>query len=469
MKKFNSSVFAIIIILIFISYLGIRTEPESVDHSAMISGPFTTPQDITKACIGCHVDEAADVLQSRHWLWLGEEYEADGKVMVRTGKRNGFNNTFININSNEESCTSCHPSFGWKDATFDFTNPENIDCLVCHDNSGIYNKLIRNGSAPFSGDDLLKAAQSVGKSKVSNCGTCHFERGGGKDLNHGGLEIALLDDKKKLDVHMSEQGFDCVSCHKSENHKIKGAGHGSIAAGTNHISCTDCHDNNKKEIHRNKLLGRHLDAIACESCHIPSIAKENYTLTGWNWKTAGLKEDTNLDDAHLSYSKMRGDLNWEKNVKPVYRWFNGKADYYEIGDKFESQPIQMNVLNGSISDSKAKIYPFKIIRGKQIYDVVNNYLIVPKLFGEDGFENGYDWNKAAENGMKSVNLAYSGKFDFVETVMLQPIHHMVAPKSQAIKCTSCHSKNGIMDWNELGYSEDPMKKGGRVKNKLIKD
>jgi mono/diheme cytochrome c family protein len=195
MTKFNSSVFAIILIMVFISYLGLRTETASVDHSAMISGPFATPQEITKACIGCHADEATDVLQSRHWLWLGEEHEAEGKGMVRTGKRNGFNNTFISINSNEEACTSCHPSFGWNGATFDFTNPENIDCLVCHDNSGIYSK-IRNGSAPFSGDDLVKAAQSVGKSKISNCGTCHFERGGGKDLNHGGLDIAMLDDKK---------------------------------------------------------------------------------------------------------------------------------------------------------------------------------------------------------------------------------------------------------------------------------
>jgi hypothetical protein len=40
----------------------------------------------------------------------------------------------------------------------------------------------------------------------------------------------------------------------------------------------------------------------------------------------------------------------------------------------------------------------------------------------------------------------------------------------ALKCTSCHGKGGegLLNWKELGYPDDPIKKSGRVKNKLIK-
>jgi len=46
---------------------------------------------------------------------------------------------------------------------------------------------------------------------------------------------------------------------------------------------------------------------------------------------------------------------------------------------------------------------------------------------------------------------------------------MVTPKEQAAKCTYCHGKDGVLDWKELGYQDDPMKKGGRAKNNLIKN
>lgn len=40
----------------------------------------------------------------------------------------------------------------------------------------------------------------------------------------------------------------------------------------------------------------------------------------------------------------------------------------------------------------------------------------------------------------------------------------------ALKCTAYHGKGGegLLNWKELGYPDDPIKKSGRVKNKLIK-
>ena len=467
MKRVTLFVVLIAVVAGFLTTSNIKTKEDRVDHSEMNAGPFATPQDVTRSCISCHEDQAKDMLKSRHWLWLGDEFEHETKGKIRFGKKNSFNNFCINVNSNEPRCTSCHPGYGWKDATFDFNNPENIDCLVCHDNSGTYRKIPTGAGMPFPEVDLVKAAQSVGKSTRKNCGNCHFEGGGGTAVKHGDLDPTLLDDTKKQDVHMNMKGFECTTCHKTENHNISGASHGSMAQGVNSFSCTDCHDNNKKQIHKNATINKHLGAVACESCHIPNIAREYFTVTNWDWSTAGLKEDVKFDEKHLAYSKLKGDLTWEKNVTPVYKWHNGKANYYMLGDKIDSKPLQINTLKGSISDPESKIYPFKLMKGKQIYDTENNYLIVPRLFGEGGFWKEFDWNKASEIGMKSVNLAYSGKYGFVETEMHWPINHMVTPKSETVKCNNCHGKDGF-DWKSLGYNDDPLKKGGRVRNKLVK-
>lgn len=233
------------------------------------------------------------------------------------------------------------------------------------------------------------------------------------------------------------------------------------------VACTDCHDNDKKAIHSNNTISKHLGAVACQSCHIPNLALDYMIMTNWDWSTAGTRDDIKLDDKHLSYSKASGDFTWEKNPKPVYKWTNGKAKNYMLGDKIESTPLVLNSLYGSISDPESKLAPFRLMKGKQIYATEGNYLIVPKLYGDSSFSKNFDWNKAAELGMKDVNLAYSGKFGFIETEMYIPVNHSVAPKKQALKCNDCHGKNGDIDWKSLGYPDDPLRKGGRVRNKLV--
>jgi len=105
-----------------------------------------------------------------------------------------------------------------------------------------------------------------------------------------------------------------------------------------------------------------------------------------------------------------------------------------------------------------------------MFDTENKYLIVPRLFGENSFWKTWDWQLAFREGMKTVDLEYSGVFDFIETVMYIPVHHTVAPKEQSVKCCQCHHKTkSVMDWKVLGYPGDPMGKGGRVKNGLVRD
>ena len=434
---------------------------KKVDHSEFIEGPFSSPQEVTETCLMCHEGVDQDIMKTRHWDWLGEEFTNEHGEKIRLGKKNLINNFCIAVPSNYPRCTSCHISFGWKDDSFDFKNGNNIDCLVCHDQTGTYKKVPTGAGMPDPEVDLVKVAQSVGPTTIKNCSICHFNGGGGTGVKHGDMDESLINPSPEVDVHMGGIGFTCSDCHAGEKHAILGASHGSMAAGTNHISCEDCHSDKP---HERKTLNNHTASVACETCHIPEFAKEP-TKTWWDWSTAGQNREVENDKYGMPlYSKKKGDFEWEKNIIPEYRWYNGQADYYMFGQKLDpSKPVELNSLSGDISDPKAKIAPFKLMRGKQIYDSENNYLIIPHLFGENGYWKTFDWNKSAELGMESVGLEYSGSFGFVNTEMFWPINHMVAPADKSLKCTACHYKGQAnrLNWEALGYNGDPVKSGSR--------
>lgn len=431
---------------------------EGVSHEEAIKGPFSRPQDVTLRCLECHPEAGEAMLQTRHWNWVGEPVEITGHGKIRIGKRILINNYCIALPSNYPRCTSCHPGYGWVDSTFDFTNPENIDCLICHDQTGTYKKTPTAAGMPDPSVDLVYVAKHVGLSTKATCGGCHFNGGGGTGVKHGDMDGSLLTGGKELDVHMGGLGFNCTDCHTTFDHQIMGASHGSMASGANHIACTDCHDNDQKTIHQDTSITNHLDRVACETCHIPTFAREIPTKVYWDWSTAGLRENEKNAEGLEIYSKQKGDFTWAKNVVPDYQWYNGSASYYLPGDVIgdTTQTLLLNHLHGDITDTSARIFPFKMMYGKQIYDRNNNYLIIPKLFGPGGFWQTYNWDAAARLGMQEAGYEYSGDFGFIETEMAWPINHMVAPKEHALHCDDCHGKKGTrLDWVKLGYSGDP--------------
>jgi len=425
------------------------------DHSEFIEGPFANPQEVTETCLLCHDGIDKDIMRTRHWTWSGDN---------SYGKKNSINNFCVSLPANWPRCTSCHIGYGWKDESFDFEDPNNIDCLICHDRSGTYKKTPTGAGMPDPGVDLVKVAQSVGKTTNKSCAVCHFNGGGGAGVKHGDLTASMLNPSPALDYHMGELGFACSDCHAGENHMILGASHGSIESGTNHIACLDCHSETP---HRKKIVNDHVSSVACETCHIPFFAREEPTKTWWDWSTAGqdiTKEPDEFDKP--VYDKKKGDFLWEKNVIPAYTWYNGQAEYYLPGHQINPENIvEINRLSGNIYDETAKITPFKLMRGKQIYDAKNRYLITPKMFGEGGYWSEFDWDKAAELGMEASKLEYSGEYGFVETKMYWPVNHMVAPANKSLKCTDCHTRKESkrLDWEELGYKGDPMTIGGRSK------
>ncbi|MCB2204729.1 tetrathionate reductase family octaheme c-type cytochrome [bacterium] len=440
------------------------------DHADFIEGPFDSPQEITETCLTCHEDVGEEVMETEHWTWLGPEFEDGEHGVIQLGKQRFINNFCIAIPSNWPRCTSCHIGYGWKDASFDFDDPNNIDCLVCHDQSGTYKKTPTAAGMPDEDVDLVTVAQSVGLPTRRNCGVCHFDGGGGSGVKHGDLDDSMYEPSEELDVHMGGMDFGCTECHTTDAHHIAGAGHSSMATNSNHIACTDCHD---AEVHEKSLLNDHVKTLACESCHVPTFAREEPTKVWWDWSKAGEdREGSEEQFGRETYNKKKGEFVWKKNVVPTYVWSNGGAEYYVMGDRIDPKhPVALNHITGSIKEVDARIAPFKVMRGKQPYDTGNATLIVPHLFGKDGYWKTFDWDSASRKGMESAGLPYTGSYAFVETEMYWPINHMVAPAKNALHCTSCHGKKGErrLDWKALGYSKDPITKGSRFKQGLVEE
>lgn len=438
----------------------------TADHSKYkeLDKTFSSAPEVTKACLTCHTEAAKQIHKTKHWNWEFINPENN----QRLGKKNILNNFCITPQSNWSACTACHIGYGWKDKNFDFTAEERVDCLVCHDTTGGYSK--PPGKAGFPADyvNLKEVAQGVGATSRDTCGACHFFGGGGDGVKHGDLDSSMAMPDMELDVHMDALGadFTCSSCHRGSGHDVVGSRYNVTAADTagrhirgkpgreNTATCRSCHDDNPHDAEDEKM-NQHTDKIACQTCHIPTIARGGVaTKMTWDWSTAGELDDAGKPlvkkdkNGHVIYHGKKGDFTYGENIAPEYTWFNGKVKYTLLDDEVNKQGevTPINTFKGSADDGISRIWPVKVFRGKQPYDPVNKTLVVPHTAGDDdtAFWTNFDWDKAIAEGMKEAGKPFSGEYDFIKTQMSWPITHMVAPAENALSCEDCHSKDGRM-------------------------
>jgi octaheme c-type cytochrome (tetrathionate reductase family) len=448
----------------------------TADHTKFkeLQQPFASGPDVTAACLKCHTEAAKQVHQTKHWKW---EF-INPVTSQKLGKRNVLNNFCISIQSNYSFCTGCHIGYGWKDGKFDFSSENNVDCLVCHDTTGGYKKYPGFAGHPLYKDteippgsgkivkapDLSRIAQRVGKTSRDNCGACHFYGGGGDGVKHGDLDSSLFAPDKALDVHMDAAGLDftCSTCHRGTGHDVAGSRYtltaidkgGALMRGRNAhrnpATCVSCHSNTPHKHH--DRLNLHARKIACQTCHIPEIARGGVpTKVFWDWSKAGKLDHgkrIQIKDAkgHLVYDSHKGEFKLAEDIPPEYTWFNGDVRYTLVGDKISKadEPITINKLGGGPTDGRSLIWPVKWFRSVQPYDTVNNTLVTPHLAGDDdtAYWKNYVWDKAIAVGMQDKGAPFSGKFGFIKTRMAWPITHMVAPKEKALHCPECHAREG---------------------------
>ena len=432
----------------------------TTDHSKLeaLQKPFKSGPEVTQACISCHSEAESQFHQSIHWTWLAPK-DANGKDRGKAGY--SLNNFCISANKTaDKGCLSCHPGWGQK--------MEAVNCLVCHGGKELNWEEAFEDLNAFSGEDdadskelaaeiqaeIQAAVQSVGLPQRGNCGSCHFYGGGGDGVKHGDLDTSLTKPNKALDVHMGTDGqdFSCTRCHTTQRHNIAGRIYTAPAYThrkslieddlTSKITCESCHSATPHKT--GSKANDHTDRVACQSCHIPTFARVNPTKMSWDWSKAGKTRDGKPYKQKGAYGKedyltIKGEMKWEKNLKPEYYWFNGSIKSLTAADPIDpSQTVALSHPVGDRSDQNARIFPFKVHRGVQPYDKVHKTLLTPLLSGPDGYWKTLDWQQALSKGSEILDLPFSGEFDFVETSYVFPTTHMVAPKENVVGCGECH-------------------------------
>ncbi|TVQ89341.1 MAG: tetrathionate reductase family octaheme c-type cytochrome [Chromatiaceae bacterium] len=469
----------------------------TADHTKFkeLDGPFDSGPQVTRACLACHTETGQHFMRNVHWTWSFVNPDTGQQL----GKRYLVNNFCTNARGNEGMCAQCHAGYGWKDEDFDFSDETKIDCLVCHDSTGTYYKTPNTTGSPacavmFEGKppiDLAAVAKSVDLPRRANCGTCHFNGGGGDNVKHGDLSTALKDPPRTLDVHMGADGlnFACTACHLTNRHVWAGSRYQVISKDRRGVgkpgqrpdvaTCESCHGLAPHPVDSlaHFKLNDHIQSVACQTCHIPTFARGGVaTVVDWDWRTAGKTKDgvgyheenyiQGNGQHRYTYKSIKGNFTFAEDLVPEYRWFDGQMVYTTIDTRFDpaAEAIEINGFKGSRADRNARIWPFKRMHTWQPYDKGNGTLVYTHLWGEDdaAYWGNYDMAAAIEKGMADFGLDYSGDYGFIQTLSWWPITHMVTPKAQALDCGACHRPRG----SRLAGLED-IYLPGRDRNRVL--
>ncbi|MEJ2492690.1 MAG: MopE-related protein [Desulfuromonadales bacterium] len=228
-------------------------------------------------CVDCHSTEARDMFASTHYQWQGDPIYMTGGP-AKQGKIAGAVNTYCgNITGNWNGCSGCHVGRGLLPAEVSSQEQlANIDCLVCHQKE--YKRVKVDGlMVPDEANMTIsmdQAVQTVHLPERANCLGCHAKAGGGDAVKRGDLALATINTADRdYDVHMATTGANltCQSCHAVQNHRFPGKGSDLRPTDLDvPVECANCHGSRP---HDNTRLNQHTATVACQTCHIPTYAK----------------------------------------------------------------------------------------------------------------------------------------------------------------------------------------------------
>lgn len=417
-----------------------------------ISGPFASPAEVAETCVDCHREQAIALLQSSHWTWVRQRI-INGKSTL-FGKKDSLTGFAIDVASNPERCMGCHVSVTRPEVNFDKPTPESVDCLVCHDTTGMYRRMNRGEREGGQSESLERMAREAGIPSPANCLSCHFTDCGLPVTERSGA-FSSIPVQIPSDVHLTglQPSLKCQDCHlKRNSHNLSRTMlNGTSTAAT--PGCISCHADPQ---HDSPVLNQHTAAIACQTCHITGTASRTPRLISWNWLMTGKANRLYYSTAGTRVlARDENGITLARELEPVYMWDNGGDIIYTRGERI--RPQEMTYLqHPDEKNTDAKITPFRVVYGTQLYDTKYRYLISPLLQATGAaFFAGSEWETIARQGMEAIILPFSGQYGFAPTAAYRRINHGVVPKGEALGCLDCHGSRAILPWQELGYSSDP--------------
>lgn len=450
------------------------TEPALSQHSGLswASKGYQT-------CVECHSAEANEVMNSTHYQWKGSSAEMvsgatqQGKIVQLDGAgsvlpgASAMNSYCINILGNWNGCGSCHIGLGAQPTTTNY----NVDCLLCHQKQ--YKRKKVNGVfEPDTANMCISmdtAVRTVHKPKRENCSQCHAYGGGGDNFKRGDLAAAHVSTTDTVfDRHMATTGgnLNCQSCHVTTQHKIAGRGSDLRPLdSTTVVTCTNCHtDKTVTSGHSTSVLSRHVGRVACQTCHVPTFAK--------NASDTAASEATETHRDWMIPEWNAGKLRWEptptkaNNLIPKYLHWNGTSWGYNLKDNAvwdaQTGAYPMSRPQGGINDINSKLYPFKYKTAKQAFAAALN-LIIPidtakywTMPAPPATPTATNINDAVVSGLSNLGLSTTTPITWVTTDEYQLIAHEVpTATNNVLACTKCHIDSTATQMKlgrDLGYA-----------------
>jgi hypothetical protein len=411
-----------------------------------------------------------------------------------------------------------------------------IDCLICHAAAYDMNKkqvlVDTNGLKRWGQDRSMHAALSVTTPTAQTCLRCHQHNFGGDIyidpsdpsymqslVNTGYERPRVLHPGSKRgtpyspswDVHAAA-GISCIECHITEGHLIAKGTHTTTMMANDlpdvEVACEDCHSAEPHSSNEEtaEYLNMHVEKVACQTCHIPSLQEDNATRR---------------DFAHPEFEEGPGIFIYHDIEKKsqagegiVYVWWNGDGTFLgnAIGDNpngedlynfyqpthiwkefadFDYEGWYEDVMRPIAKNGRpSKLYAMKLFNGRQHVDLQNigpfGGMYVP--YNLPTYYTTGDSDKAAQKEMEKsmMKMMYGWMFKFylmdkfmsfmdvdrwntkaykdvLELKNVEPrwipvdavmeISHAIRLKG-ALTCSNCHDPDGVLDWKALGYSND---------------
>ena len=312
------------------------------------------------------------------------------------------------------------------------------------------------------------------------------------------------------DVHAAA-GLSCIECHTSAGHRIAKGTHTTTIMANDlprvEVSCEKCHSGTP---HRSDdtgdYLNEHVTKVACQTCHIPSLHPDNATMRDFGKTIYEEKHHIHMYTDVLKESESGGGI--------VYRWWNGDATFLgnPIGDNPNGESLYRfyrpthiwpefvdfdygawyeKVMRPIARQGRpSKIYAMKRFNGRQHIDLGNigpfGGMFVPYNLPEYYATGDPDRAVRKEMEKSMMKRMYGWMFDIymmnkfmsfmdidgwdtapyrdiLELRNVEPrwipndasleISHAIRLDG-ALSCGDCHSPDGRLDWEALGYTAE---------------
>jgi hypothetical protein len=313
------------------------------------------------------------------------------------------------------------------------------------------------------------------------------------------------------DVHAAA-GVSCIECHHTHGHLMAKGTHTTTMMANDlpqvEVDCLDCHDNppHDSTTATGRDLNAHQDRLACQVCHIPSLHPDNVTRRDFSVTEfeddPGIyiyhdEEKSHLPGEGLAYVWWNGDCTFlgnpigdNPNGAGLYRFYTAEHRWPEFADFDYDSWYEETMRPIARAGRPSKLYAMKKFNGRQHIDLGN---IGPfgGMFVPYNLPEYYKFGKPekaarleVDKGMMGMMYGLMFKYYMLDRFMsymaidgwntdaysdvrsgrnvearwlpndaMLEASHAIRLEG-ALTCHNCHGPDGVLDWKQLGYTEE---------------